>query len=313
MCLYTSNELAQTDRTEGFVMRDFGKICTSMWASLQRSGLRSHSKLLFAYLLSSPHTTMLGCFRLPMAYAVDDLASEDFGEREVRRAFAELSSKGLIALDEAFATVLIPTFLRWNPVENPNQGKAIVKLVAQIPAASSVYLGLIDALRANSGNLPKGFPNDLDTLSKGYRNQEMEQEQEQKQEQQDTPQQTAACELDVYLHSWNDLKGALAIVTRLTAGRKAKLRKRISEGLTPEAFRKLVTTCACTPFLCGENERKWRADFDWLIDNDSNLVRVAEGKYSAVKCPDTPQTRYLTGDPYLDDPAYQSEPRAEDS
>lgn len=36
---------------------------------------------------------------------------------------------------------------------------------------------------------------------------------------------------------------------------------------------------ALSPFLTGKNERKWCADLDWVIKNDSNWVKVMEGKY----------------------------------
>jgi hypothetical protein len=34
-----------------------------------------------------------------------------------------------------------------------------------------------------------------------------------------------------------------------------------------------------TPFLRGEGSKGWRADFDWFISNDRNVVKVLEGKY----------------------------------
>jgi replicative DNA helicase len=33
-----------------------------------------------------------------------------------------------------------------------------------------------------------------------------------------------------------------------------------------------------TPFLCGEGGRGWKADFDWLIANDRNMIRGLEGR-----------------------------------
>ena len=42
-----------------------------------------------------------------------------------------------------------------------------------------------------------------------------------------------------------------------------------------ELFRRMTTI----PFLCGDNDRKWNADFDWIISNEENAVKVLEGKY----------------------------------
>lgn len=42
-----------------------------------------------------------------------------------------------------------------------------------------------------------------------------------------------------------------------------------------ECFKKVQVSDFCT----GKNERGWKADFDWLIKNDNNMVKVLEGKY----------------------------------
>lgn len=42
-----------------------------------------------------------------------------------------------------------------------------------------------------------------------------------------------------------------------------------------ELFQRMTTI----PFLCGDNDRKWNADFDWIISNEENAVKVLEGKY----------------------------------
>ena len=32
--------------------------------------------------------------------------------------------------------------------------------------------------------------------------------------------------------------------------------------------------------MTGNNDRKWKADLDWLIKNDTNMLKVLEGKYN---------------------------------
>jgi hypothetical protein len=36
-----------------------------------------------------------------------------------------------------------------------------------------------------------------------------------------------------------------------------------------------------TPFVRGEGDRGWKADFDWLITNDRSVIRVLEGRYDS--------------------------------
>jgi hypothetical protein len=136
-------------------MRDYGKIYVSFWTSGDTAALSTESKLLAAYLLSGPHTNMIGCFRLPPAYIAADL---QFSHETVLRGFAELSRIGFATYDEQLEWVVVHRFLRWNRMQNPNQGKAAAKLALQIPAGSIVNPILADAFDEFGEYLPEEFP-----------------------------------------------------------------------------------------------------------------------------------------------------------
>lgn len=71
-------------------------------------------------------------------------------------------------------------------------------------------------------------------------------------------------------------------IIKLSDKRKAKLRARIDElgeGKILEAIDKIKESS----FLRGENDRKWKVDFDWLIANDTNILKVLEDKYKDEK------------------------------
>ena len=61
--------------------------------------------------------------------------------------------------------------------------------------------------------------------------------------------------------------------------RLSHIRARISDGYTLDDFKTLFERAAASPFLCGNNERNWRADFDWLI-KPGNMLRILEGIYT---------------------------------
>jgi hypothetical protein len=147
----------------------YGKIFTAYWTSSDIIDLPVETKLFGTYLLTSPHANMVGCYRLPIAYAMDDLK---MGSETVSNGFRDRSARGFLTHDSALSWVLIRNFLRWNPIENPNQGKAASKLIEEVPRNSSVYAGLIEVLKANPANFPEGFVNGLETLLEGYRNQQ---------------------------------------------------------------------------------------------------------------------------------------------
>ena len=74
----------------------------------------------------------------------------------------------------------------------------------------------------------------------------------------------------------------LAQVSEISEARAKQLRARIRERWSKDPlamWTRYLEAIAATPFLCGENERGWRADFDWAI-RPSNVLKVAEGKYA---------------------------------
>lgn len=78
------------------------------------------------------------------------------------------------------------------------------------------------------------------------------------------------------------LPGILDIV----GTRRDKLRLRLNEACgnktreeQMEWLRELFKKVAQVPFLRGENNTGWKANFDWLVANDYNWKKVMEGKY----------------------------------
>lgn len=165
-------------------MRDYGSVHTCFWSNPDIQALSDQAKLLALYLLTGPHTNMLGCFRLPTGYVAEDL---NWNSETVSKRFAELFQKSFITRDETSGWILIPRFLEWNPIENPNQAKSLRKLFDQVPEKSFIYRDLINVLLIHNKHFDETFFNRLETLSKGFakpfRNQDQDQNQEQKQDQ----------------------------------------------------------------------------------------------------------------------------------
>ncbi len=86
------------------------------------------------------------------------------------------------------------------------------------------------------------------------------------------------------LEIYEQERGALPPSRGWTQQRAGKCRARLGQrGFALEDFRAAVRRAGQTPFLCGGGERGWRASFDWLIANDTNFVKVLEGRYDAAE------------------------------
>ena len=157
-------------------MRDYGKVHTSFWISDGMRRVSDDARLLALYLLTGQHTNMIGCFRLPDGYVSEDL---NWKPERVSKGFDELSKNGFATRDPASKWVLILNFMRWNPVENPNQGIAALRLFAQVPDKSTVKSELARVMADAIAHIGSSKLKGSERVLERFLNQEQEQEQEQ--------------------------------------------------------------------------------------------------------------------------------------
>jgi hypothetical protein len=86
---------------------------------------------------------------------------------------------------------------------------------------------------------------------------------------------------------WNEIcaPAGLQKVMKMTTKRQEKARCRLRDWQAGGAdarntFREICNAIAASSFCRGQNSHKWEATFDWIIENDSNYVKVLEGKYN---------------------------------
>lgn len=82
---------------------------------------------------------------------------------------------------------------------------------------------------------------------------------------------------------WNETCKGFNNVHTLSKSRKAKIGVRVTEmGGVEKAMQtieKLFRKVSESKFLNGDNDRSWKASFDWMFENDKNWVKVIEGNY----------------------------------
>lgn len=71
---------------------------------------------------------------------------------------------------------------------------------------------------------------------------------------------------------------------RLTDKRQRNVRALLKKGITPEQLENAFRIAQSSEFCRGKNDRGWRVDFDWLLD-ENNIVKVLEGKYGGSAAP----------------------------
>lgn len=274
-------------------MRNFGMLYCAFWASQDTQDLSDSGKLLAAYLLTGQHTTLLGCFRLPFGYVQADLR---WDLDQVTTAFEELSQRGFAAVDGSTGWVQVLNYLKWNKIENPNQGKSAARLLAQIPDHVPFKPDVVRRLEEFSCHLPKAFGsrsaapsephgNRLGTPSKPLPNKEKEQKKEQDQDQcEEIPLAGGKLgdplgifparktkldlqEVDDVVEAWNAMaiRAGVHPVQRRSAKLMGTIRMRLKQPGWLEAFREALPFVERSDWHRGKNDSGWKADLDWML------------------------------------------------
>ncbi len=116
-------------------------IYVRVWNDEKFLSLSDDGKLLWFYILTCPHRHMSGIFLLDQSYVLADLR---WKPRRLRAAWSELVAGGLILYDENSRVLFIPNTLKYDPLQNENQAKHVVRHLAALPK-TPLMAGFCDA------------------------------------------------------------------------------------------------------------------------------------------------------------------------
>ena len=149
----------------------YSKVFVKIWHSKDFRAISEDGKMLFMYLLSSPHRNMGGFYYLPLPYLCYDV---DLDEKRITKALQELADRDMVLYDFDAQVVLIKKWFCYNPIENENQAKGLNKQLAEIPK-SKLFESFVNCVKEHckyTETILKGFDipfeNPSETLSKPY-------------------------------------------------------------------------------------------------------------------------------------------------
>lgn len=146
-------------------MREYGQIQCSFWSDPDIQGVSNEAKLIAAYLLTGPHSNGIGCYRMPDGYIQADLG---MSSQTISKGFAELFGIGFCLRCNDTNFVVMPKFLKWNPISNPKVASAREKEFRTIPQKFSHYNILCGSIITYGNHISNGF----ETVLKGYAKQD---------------------------------------------------------------------------------------------------------------------------------------------
>ena len=81
-----------------------------------------------------------------------------------------------------------------------------------------------------------------------------------------------------FLNIYNQECTNLPKCLKITEKRKVAINKCLKEKIDEEVFREICIKANQSDFLIGENDRNWKADFDFVTRSDK-AMQILEGKY----------------------------------
>lgn len=94
--------------------------------------------------------------------------------------------------------------------------------------------------------------------------------------------------------AYNQTCRSLPAIKTLSEARKKAIRARLN-CYTYEDILEAFSIAENSDFLKGQNNRNWRADFDWIM-KDTNMAKILEGKYNNKSRPEDVAAAFIRGD-----------------
>lgn len=242
-------------------MREYGRIHVSFWTSDTIRALGDDGRTLAAYLLTCEHNTIIGAFRLPAAYACDDLG---WTLERFKKGFKTLEEHGFAVYCRTSKWVCILKYLEWNPAENPNQQKAITKALNALPNTC-----FTEGLRNGSVTLTKQGTGEGEGTGAG--------------------EERAAVAFQIIVEQYHANLPNCARVEVLTDKRKTAIRnaetnaKRVCKAkgweYGPDFWRDFFAECAKDPYYRGDlpnpKNPDWKQNLDVLL-RDEHFAKIMD-------------------------------------
>jgi hypothetical protein len=114
----------------------YGVIDCSFWTDRRFQGVTGHVREALLYLLSSPHSNHIGCYRISPEYMALDL---EWTADDARAAIRDLQKIGLVKYDWEQEVVFVPLYAKWNPLRRGNMDKAACSDAKNLPPSPLVY------------------------------------------------------------------------------------------------------------------------------------------------------------------------------
>lgn len=229
--------------------------------------LTPEEKYFYLYLMTNSKTTQCGIYELPKRVIEFETG---YNRETVEKLLQRFIDYKKITYNESTKEVFILNWLKFNPINNTNIEKCVLKELEDIKNQDFIE-SLLNKAIGMGYKIPliqgayKGLIRGLYTPTK-------KEEKEEEKEEEKIP-----CRKIAELY--NNTCKSLSNIKTLSNNRKKAIKARWNQyNQDISIFEDLFNKAESSNFLKGNNDRNWKADFDWLM-NEQNMTKVLEGKY----------------------------------
>jgi hypothetical protein len=265
-------------------MRDYGKVSPKFWIGGTGKALRKHgyeAQLVGLYLMTSPHSNMLGLYYMPQSFIAHETG---LGFEGASKGLARCIEAGFCQYDEDSEMVWVMEMARYQIAEalagKDLRIKGVQNEYDSLP--SNPYLeGFFDLYGDAFCMTQKRYgTSPLQAPCKPLASQEQEQEQEQHHEQDQkqelsvdrrrAPTDREPDPVPEIFAYWQKLMDSPS--SKLDAKRISKIRAALKLGYTPRQLCEAIKGCSITPHNMGQNERNTKYNGIELIFRDADHI-----------------------------------------
>jgi len=291
-------------------MRDYSKVSPKFWIGATGKALRkagAEAQVVALYLMSSPHSNMIGLFYQPSMYIAHETG---LGIEGASKGLTRAIEAGFCLYDEASEVVYVPEMARFQIgdllTEADKRCKGVQNEYDSIPDNPFLtlffdrYATAFHLTKKRGANSAQTSPSEAPSMD--LRSQEQEQEQEQEQDQDITnppglvvgSQATdligiradrSSCPHQDIIALYHDVLPSSPSIRDWTPARAAHLRARWAEDASRqnlEWWRRFFEYIADSRFLTGktygQGRKPFHAPLDWICKAE-NFAKIREGRF----------------------------------
>jgi hypothetical protein len=238
------------------------------------------SRLLWKWLLGNPTSNFIGFYILRPTIAQEHIAAKT--PQEFDSCLEEIIKLDMLVYDPENRVVLLKNYLRYNPIGGDKSLKGVINQLKKLPRTKLLYefRDLLDQphIREEGRNaeIIEVVNSFLGAMNLGGITPLAQTEGKEP---------PPPLNIEGLIETWNQICAPLLPqVMSLPERRKGTIRARMKDRPELEEWKTIFQRVISSPFLRGENDKGWRADFDWCL-NVNNLAKIVEGKYDDRKNP----------------------------